>query len=103
MSTLLGHADRLIDGAEHDVQVARRYAATSCSVSSVNQMEQFNPAFRSIEDCLLDLHIQEVQKIERPPVPAGSAWSSHLNPSTNLLRLLCLHRSKQNLKSPVSN
>ena len=59
--------------------------------------------FRSIEDCLLDLHIQEIQKVERPPVPAGSAWSSHLNPCSNLLRLLCLHRTRQNPKSPVSN
>ena len=58
--------------------------------------------FRSIEDCLLDLHIQEVQKIEGSTIPVGSSWSSHLMPSSNLLRLLCLHRTRQNPKLPVS-
>ena len=46
MSNLLGHADRLIDVAEHDVQVARGYAAASGSGAAVNKQEQFNPAFR---------------------------------------------------------
>ena len=46
MSNLLGHADRLIDVAEHDVQVARGYAAASGSAAPVNKQEQFNPAFR---------------------------------------------------------
>ena len=46
MSNLLGHADRLIDVAEHDVQVARGYAAASGSAAPANKQEQFNPAFR---------------------------------------------------------
>ena len=46
MSNLLGHADRLIDVAEHDVQVARGYATASGSAAPVNKQEQFNPAFR---------------------------------------------------------
>ena len=46
MSNLLRQADRLLDVAEHDVQVARGYAAASGSAAPVNKLEQFNPAFR---------------------------------------------------------
>ena len=46
MSNLLRQADRLLDVAEHDVQVARGYAAGSGSAAPVNKHDQFNPAFR---------------------------------------------------------
>ena len=46
MSNLLSHADRLIDVAEHDVQVAKGYAAASGSTAPPNKDGQFNPAFR---------------------------------------------------------
>ena len=46
MSYLLSHADRLIDVAEHDVQVAKGYAAASGSAAPPNKDGQFNPAFR---------------------------------------------------------
>ena len=46
MSNLLRQADRLLDVAEHDMQMARGYPAASGSVAPVNKHEQFNPAFR---------------------------------------------------------
>jgi hypothetical protein len=108
MSDLLGHADRLMDVAEHDVDLARRgFSTTASPLTSAGSKERLlNPAFRSIEDCFLDLHVQEMLKDRSPSSSTATAsttpgWSSHLNPCSNLLRLLCLHRAKSS-KSQLS-
>ncbi len=108
MTDLLRHADRLLDVAEHDADLAKKGFAGTSAPSAVTppkqQQELLNPAFRSIEDCFLELHIREMQK-DRSPAASASAsaspgWNSHLNPCSNLLRLLCLHRAKSKVGSP---
>ena len=81
MAELISRAERLWDIAEHDVAAAQSTLARSKTAEAIREgkagADDKEPTF---QDRLISLHIEEARKEQ---------WSSHLNPCSNLLSLLC--------------
>lgn len=80
MAELISKAERLWDIAEHDIAAAQSALSRASKNTGDVKEGRSDDKEPSFQDRLIALHIEEARKEQ---------WSSHLNPCSNLLSLLC--------------
>ena len=88
MVKLLAAADRLLEIAEHGSTSKHLLDDPGGGQDSIEENDNTNKP-RSLEERLLELHIQESSKASIISNGGSSISSHHLNPCSNLVSLLC--------------